>query len=164
MLGTPRLSHALIVAVLLLAYLRLGWGAEWAQPSMAHSLQGETVFKSEVELVVLNAAVYGQNRQLVTGLPREAFQLFQDGKPQPIHQFSSRDIPVSLGILVDSSASMTDKRSAVNAAALALVRASNPEDEVFIVNFKDTPELAQDYTHDIAALEQGTRVCIEFFV
>ena len=122
---------------------------------MAQPIQGETVFRSEVELVVLNAAVFDQKQQLVTGLPREAFQLFQDGKPQPIHQFSSRDIPVSLGILVDSSASMTNKRSAVNAAALALVRASNPEDEVFILNFKDTVELAQDYTADITALEQA---------
>src|SRR3990172_12771583 len=99
MQGSLRLSRALIMAALLLAYLRLGRGAEWEHPAMAHPLQGEAVFKSEVELVLLNAAVYGQDQQLVTGLPREAFQLFQDGKPQPIHQFSSRDIPVSLGIL-----------------------------------------------------------------
>ena len=49
----------------------------------------------------------------------------------------------------------SDKRAAVNAAALALVRASNPEDEVFVLNFKDTPELTQDYTNDIALLAQG---------
>ncbi|MBI4459154.1 MAG: VWA domain-containing protein [Acidobacteria bacterium] len=121
-----------------------------------NSGQGEEArFKTEVDVVALHAAVLDRNQQLITGLPREAFQVFQDGKEQPITQFSNRDIPVSMGILVDSSASMTDKRAAVNAAALALVRASNPQDEVFILNFREEPELAQDFTDDIALLSQA---------
>ncbi|MCZ6492024.1 MAG: VWA domain-containing protein [Acidobacteria bacterium] len=115
----------------------------------------EALFKTQVNLVVLHATVHDRNRRLVTGLPQEAFQVFQDGNEQRVTQFSNRDIPVSMGIVIDASASMIDKRASVNAAALQLVRASNPEDEIFILNFRDTPELAQDYTSDIAALERG---------
>lgn len=111
--------------------------------------------KAAVELVVLYATVLDRDQNLVTGLPQGAFQVLQDGKPQTITQFSNRDLPVAMGILVDSSASMVPKRAAVNAAALALVEASNPEDEVFILNFKDTAELAQDFTNDIEALARG---------
>ena len=133
-----------------------GQSAGQSLPAEERSAEGkEARFTAEVDLVALSAAVLDQNQQLVTGLPREAFQVLQDGKEQTITQFSNRDIPVSMGILVDSSASMVDKRAAVNAAALALVRASNPEDEVFILNFKDTPEVTQDYTNDIALLSQG---------
>jgi VWFA-related protein len=115
----------------------------------------EPLFKTQVDLVALYVAVLDRDQHLVTGLPRSAFQVFDQGKPQAITEFSNRDIPVSMGIVVDSSASMMDKRVLVNAAALALVRASNPEDEVFILNFKDEAELAQDYTNEIAALERG---------
>ena len=112
-------------------------------------------FSTAVDLVVITATVTDRLHQLVTGLPREAFEIFQDGKRQPIAQFSNRDIPVSMGIVVDSSASMTNKRVAVNAAALALARASNPEDEIFILNFKNTPEITQDFTNDIELLSNA---------
>jgi VWFA-related protein len=60
-----------------------------------------------------------------------------------------------MGILVDNSGSMNDKRSRVAAAALALVKASNPDDEVFIVNFNDDPYLDQSFTHDAKKLEEA---------
>ena len=116
---------------------------------------GEAVFRTQVDRVVLHAAVPDRNQRLITGLPQQAFRVFQDGKLVPLSGFSNRDIPVSMGLVVDSSASMAVKRGAVNDAALALVRASHPEDEVFVVNFKDTPELTQDFTSDITALEHG---------
>ena len=144
------------VALILTPWAVRGQSTGQSLPTEERSAEGKEVrFTAEVDLVALYAAVLDQNQQLVTGLPREAFRVLQDGKEQTITQFSNRDIPVSMGILVDSSASMMDKRAAVNAAALALVRASNPEDEVFILNFKDTPEVTQDYTNDIALLAQG---------
>jgi len=118
--------------------------------------EGETaLFRAQVDRVVLYAAVFDRQKNLVTGLPQESFRVYQDGKLQQLSGFSNHDIPVSMGIAVDSSASMIEMRAAVNAAALALVRASNPADEVFVVDFKDTVELTQDFTNDIAALEQG---------
>ncbi|HWP84564.1 MAG TPA: VWA domain-containing protein [Terriglobia bacterium] len=117
--------------------------------------QGPAVFRAQVDRVVLHAAVFDRQQRLVTGLPQQAFRVYQDGKQLQLSGFSNQDIPVSMGIAVDSSASMTPLRPAVNAAALALVRASHPADEVFIVDFKDTVELTQDFTNDLAALERG---------
>lgn len=131
-------------------------GPPYEAPSSQEPSGGDApLFRTQVDLVALHVAVFDSLQHLVTGLPREAFEVLDDGKPQRITEFSNRDIPVSMGILVDSSASMTDKRPSVNAAALALVRASNPADEVFILNFRDSSELTQDYTSDIAELERG---------
>lgn len=123
--------------------------------SRADTGNGGAVFRTQVDRVVLYAAVLDRQQRLVTGLPRQAFRIYQDGKLQQLSGFSNQDIPVSMGIAVDSSASMMQMRAKVNAAALALVRASHPDDEVFIVDFKDTVELTQDFTNDITKLERG---------
>ena len=119
------------------------------------SAAGDALFRTQVDRVVLYAAIFDGQQRLVTGLTQQAFRVYQDGQLQRLSGFSNQDIPVSMGIAVDSSASMTEKRAAVNAAALALVRASHPADEVFLVDFKDTVEISQDFTSDIASLERG---------
>ena len=88
-------------------------------------------------------------------LPKSAFQIFENGVKQEIKSFRHEDVPVSLGLIIDSSASMTNKRDRVAAAALALVQSSNPDDEVFIVNFADTPSLDVDFTSDAKVLKKG---------
>jgi VWFA-related protein len=75
--------------------------------------------------------------------------------PQTISVYRHEDMPVSLGILVDDSGSMSSKRAAVTKSALDLVRLSNPQDETFIVNFADEPFLDQDFTNDISKLNDG---------
>src|SRR5436305_7032334 len=95
------------------------------------------VFKKQVEEVQLHASVIDDKQHPVTNLDRDAFTVFEDGQPQRITSFRREDIPVALGILIDNSGSMRDKRAAVNQAALNLVRASNPQDEVLVVNFND---------------------------
>jgi VWFA-related protein len=125
------------------------------QPAPGTPDAGDVVFRTQVDRVVLHAAVVDSKQRLITGLPQSAFRLYQDGKLVPLRGFSNRDIPVSMGLVIDSSASMLDKRDSVNASALALVRASHPEDEVFVVNFRDTAALAQDYTSDITMLERS---------
>ena len=142
-------------ATLLLALISCLNSLAQNPPSRTQSGSGDAVFRTQVDRVVLYAAVFDRQQRLVTGLPQQAFRVFQDGKLQRLSGFSNQDIPVSMGIAVDSSASMTEMRAAVNAAALALVRASNPADEVFLVDFKDTVEMTQDFTNDIAALERG---------
>ncbi|HXE90201.1 MAG TPA: VWA domain-containing protein [Terriglobales bacterium] len=112
-------------------------------------------FRKEVEEVILHATVVDQHQRLVTNLPREAFTVYEDGEPQKITSFRREDIPVSLGIVIDNSASMMRSRSAVNQAAINLVRASNPQDEVFIVNFADEYYLDQDFTSDVAKLKEA---------
>ncbi len=113
------------------------------------------IFRADSRLVVLHASVVDRNGKLVTNLPRSAFKVFEDGVEQQIKVFRREDVPVSLGLVIDNSGSMRDKRLKVEAAALALVKASNPQDEVFIVNFNDDAYLDVDFTGDIKKMEEG---------
>jgi VWFA-related protein len=105
-----------------------------------------------VREVILQATVVDGHQRLVTSLEQSAFQVLEDGRPQRIVSFRREDIPVALGIVIDNSGSMRLKRPSVNAAALNLVRASNPQDQVFVVNFNSDSFLDQDYTGDVKLL------------
>jgi VWFA-related protein len=116
---------------------------------------GGVVFEAGTQRVVLHTTVVDKNDRIVTDLTRDDFKVFEDDAPQEILQFSQEDVPVSLGILVDNSGSMRDKRQKVNAAALEFVKASNPEDEVFIVNFNDEPFLDSPFTKSQERMQDG---------
>jgi Ca-activated chloride channel family protein len=113
------------------------------------------VFRKEVDEVTLHASVVDDHFRPITDLTRNDFTVFEDGKPQKITSFRNEDIPVALGIVIDNSGSMRDKRPQVNAAALNLVRSSNPQDQVFIVNFSEEYFLDQDYTGSIPKLKDA---------
>ncbi len=98
---------------------------------------GEYMFKVDVSLVVLPVTVLDKKGRMVNDLKRENFRVFEDGVPQKLSVFTHADIPVTMGIIIDDSGSMRPKRSAVNAAALTFVKTSNPQDQVFVVNFND---------------------------
>ena len=117
--------------------------------------QGVFVFKKDVDEVLLHASVIDDKQHIVTTLDRGAFTVFEDGKPQNIISFRHEDIPVAMGIVIDNSGSMREKRNKVNQAALNLVRSSNPKDEVFIVNFNDEYYLDQDFTNDLLKLKEA---------
>ncbi len=119
------------------------------------SENGTFVFRKQVEEVVLHATVVDDKQHIITSLDRGDFNVFEDGHPQSITSFRHEDIPVAMGIVVDNSGSMREKRQKVNAAALNLVRASNPSDEVFIVNFNDEYYNDQDFTSNINKLKAG---------
>ncbi len=89
------------------------------------------------QLVVLNVGVQDSHGTNIKGLKAEDFKIFEDGHPQTIKQFAAEDRPVTLGIVVDASGSMRTRQPEVVTAALAFVRASNPQDETFVVNFND---------------------------
>jgi Ca-activated chloride channel homolog len=129
------------------------------EPPSAHQTPdsdgGGFVFKKNVEEVVLHATVFDDKQRFVTNLEKNAFTVYEDGHPQTITSFRHEDIPVSIGIVVDNSGSMREKRQKVNAAALNLVRASNPSDEVFVVNFNDEYFLDQDFTANINKLKEA---------
>jgi VWFA-related protein len=112
-------------------------------------------FTAETRLVVLHASVSDKKGRLVPNLQEKNFKVFENGVEQPIKIFKHEDVPVSMGLLIDDSGSMRDKRTRVEAAALALVRASNPQDEVFVVNFNDEAYLDVPFTNDAKRMEQG---------
>jgi VWFA-related protein len=117
--------------------------------------RGDAVFTAGTRLVVLHATVVDRKGKLVTDLPRNAFKVFEDGAEQQLKIFKREDVPVSIGIVVDNSGSMREKRKKVEDAAMALVKASNPLDEVFIVNFNDEAYLDVPMTNDMKKLEEG---------
>jgi Ca-activated chloride channel family protein len=116
---------------------------------------GDRTFRADTRLVVLHASVVDKNGRLLTNLKEDSFKVFEDNVQQPLKNFRREDVPVSLGLIVDNSGSMRDKRKKVEAAALAMIKASNPQDEVTVVNFND--ELYQDvlFTNDMRKLEEG---------
>jgi Ca-activated chloride channel family protein len=116
---------------------------------------GVYTLHQDVDEVLQTCAVVDEKGRTVTDLARGDFHIFEDGVPQTMSSFLHQDQPVSLGILVDNSGSMRDKRVAVNAAALVLLRNSNPSDASFIVNFSDHAYLDQAFTSDIDALNRG---------
>jgi Ca-activated chloride channel homolog len=119
------------------------------------------VFRTETRLVVCHTTVVDAEGRLVTDLPKEAFQVFENAVRQEIKVFRREDLPVSVGLIVDSSGSMRDKRAKVEAAALALVKDSNPDDEVFVVNFSDEAVIenpgGKPFTSDIREMEQALK-------
>lgn len=116
---------------------------------------GVFVFKKEVEEVVLHATVVDERMHLITDLDKAAFSVFENNAPQPITSFRHEDVPVAIGVVIDNSGSMREKRDKVNKAAINLVRASNPEDQVFVVNFNDEYYLDQDFTSDVKKLRDA---------
>ena len=118
---------------------------------------GVFTLRAEVDEVVLHATVVDDRQRLVTNLDRNAFTVFENGQAQPITSFRHEDVPVAVGILVDDSASMRDKRPAVSQAALNFVRSSNPDDRVFVVNFSDPQDIYIDaeFTASIPKLKEA---------
>jgi Ca-activated chloride channel homolog len=155
MLPPSKLTSGLLLAACLL------FGQ--TQPPPADREPTGTVFRSDTRIVVLHVTVVDKSGHLVTNLGKEAFQVFENGQSQQIRTFKREDVPVSLGLVVDNSGSMRDKRGKVETACLALVKASNPQDEVFVVNFNDEAFLdnpkGKDFTNDIKEMEEAlTRI------
>lgn len=96
-----------------------------AAASLADEPQ-DYVIRSEVRLVLLDVSVKDRNHGFVAGLSKDNFAVFEDSVRQPITVFANDDLPVTVGILVDSSRSMTPKRDDVIAAAETFIEESNP--------------------------------------
>ena len=104
---------------------------------LAQAAPGAPAFKSTSELVVLHVAVVDRRAGFVSGLPRDAFTVYEDGRPQPIKFFQNDDTPVTVGLLIDSSQSMGTRRRGVIEAGMAFAASSRPDDEMFTINFNE---------------------------
>jgi Ca-activated chloride channel family protein len=143
---------AMRAAVVLLFMVAIS-DAQTAQPEKVP----ETTFRIATDLVQLNVSVFDSSGQIIKGLSQSAFTVYEDNVKQEVSVFRQEDVPVSLGLLIDSSASMENKKDRVASAALAMVKASNPGDEVFIINFNEEADIVQDFTSDLASLEKSLR-------
>jgi VWFA-related protein len=115
----------------------------------------DALFTSDTRLVVLHATVLDKSGKLLTTLQQSAFTVKENNIVQPVKLFRREDVPVSMGLVIDNSGSMRNKRERVNAAAQAFVKASNPQDEIFVVNFSDDAYLDVPLTNDGKRLEEG---------
>jgi VWFA-related protein len=133
-------------------------GAAPAPPPQASVItreDGQFTLHADAYEVRLNATVLDPAGHNVDSLTQDAFRVYEDGVPQTIIGFKHEDLPVSLGLLIDNSGSMYDKSAAVDAAALDLVKLSNPQDEAFLVDFSSEAYIDQDFTSSIDKLQQG---------
>src|SRR6516225_1380751 len=113
--------------------------------------------KLDVNLVVLHTTVLDDRGKFVEGLTQDNFRVYEDKVEQKLSIFKREDIPVSMGLVIDNSGSMRDKRPRVNEAALTLVQNSNPQDEAFVVNFNDDfyLDLDKDFSSNIPELKEA---------
>jgi len=113
---------------------------------MAYS--NASIIHKNVDLVMVPVTVTDQRDRTVTGLDQNNFRLFDGKQQQTIKHFSSEDAPVSLGIVLDLSSSMSKKLDTARQAVSEFCKAANPLDEFFMVTFADRPELALDFTKE----------------
>jgi len=159
--GKPTLRDTAHLSSCLAAFLALITISSWAraqEPTPTPSRPGdEYTVKVNVDMVVLRATAQDRKNVLVSGLNQDNFQVYEDGVLQPIKQFSHEDVPVTVGLVVDNSGSMKSKRHEVIAAALAFARSSNPQDQMFVVNFNEKVSLGLpgniSFTDQVAQLQ-----------
>jgi VWFA-related protein len=128
-------------------------------PAGKNQLQREAngmyTMHEDVDEVLLTCAVVDERGRPVLDLNRNDFHIWEDGVPQTTTSFTHQDVAAAMGILIDSSGSMLDKRSAVDAAANKLLAESNARDSAFVVNFNEKAYLDQGFTVDRVALQRG---------
>jgi VWFA-related protein len=117
--------------------------------------EGVYTMHEDVDEVLLNCTVVDEKGRPILDLSRNDFHIAEDGVPQQTSSFIHQDLPVAMGILIDSSGSMLDKRTAVDAAANKLLYESNPRSTAFVVNFNEKAYLDQGFTVDRVALRRG---------
>src|SRR5258708_5557023 len=103
--------------------------------------QEEFRITTHSDLVLLDVSVKDPAGGFVTGLTKDQFKIYDNGREQNIKTFEAGDIPVTVGLVVDNSGSMRSKKAEVVTAALTFVTESNPKDEMFVVNFNDRARL-----------------------
>lgn len=132
---TRRRDVLWVVGALLVSRRAIGWDVN-KSPNESEGEQNYTI-RTTSRLVLLDVSVKDAKGGFVSGLNKDNFQVFENGQLQQITQFADADIPVTVGLVVDESGSMRPKRLDVITAALEFVGASNPHDEVFVVNFNE---------------------------
>jgi Ca-activated chloride channel homolog len=105
--------------------------------------------KINADLVLVPVTITDPMNRLVTGLEKENFQLFEGSSGQEIKSFSSEDAPVSLGVIFDSSGSMSSKMDRAKDAVVEFFKTANPQDEFFMITFSDEPEVVSDFTSSV---------------
>jgi len=115
----------------------------------------EDILQLRTELVLLDVTVVNENNQPVKDLKQELFQVYEDRILQKIEFFNREEVPVSIGLVIDTSGTMRSKLERVIKASINFVKQSRPKDELFLIDFKEEPTLVEDFTDDIGAIQDA---------
>ena len=110
--------------------------------------------KVDVHLVLLPVTITDLMNRPVTGLERDNFKVFEGKEPQDIRHFSGEDMPVSLGVIFDTSGSMTSKFDRAREAIVEFFKTANPQDEFFMIAFSDKPEELSNFTSSVEDIQE----------
>jgi len=150
-------NKILIVAVLLTialpAAITARAGRRQAPQEPTADKKPSQTLKIDVDLVLVNATVTDSLNRYVSGLESAHFQIWEDKVEQKVEYFNAEDVPISVGVIFDVSGSMKDKISTARNAAATFLKTGNPEDEYFLVEFANRPEVAADFTTDVTKLQ-----------
>ena len=135
----------ILLSICVMAFLLLS-PVSRAQEKEKKSKEPDYTLNVDVNLVLLHVTVVDDKDNLVKGLNKTDFSVFEDKVSQDVSLFKEEDAPVSMGLVIDNSGSMRTKRERVNRAAVTFVKTSNPQDEVFLINFNDQVFIDQDFT------------------
>lgn len=128
-----------------------------AQEQKPTAPQGAPTFKTGIDLVALSVTVVDGHQKYVSGLTPHDFQVFEDGVLQDLSFFSASQTPLDLAILLDTSASMSDKLALAQAAALGLAKTLRAEDRAAVIDLKDRVDILQPFTNDAQKIEAAIR-------
>jgi Ca-activated chloride channel family protein len=131
------------------------------------SLRTGIQFRVDTNIVLVPLTVTDPMDRLVTGLEKQNFSIYEDGHPQSIRSFACDDAPVSIGVILDLSGSMSNKVVRARGAVLQFMKTSNPQDEFFVIGFNDRPYLLTDFTSSaddvearLATIQPGHRTAL----
>jgi Ca-activated chloride channel homolog len=153
----PRMASRIQLAVPLFLIMLPSVAPSQALSASQKPADDQYKIKVNANLVILHATAQDHKGTLVSGLDKNSFRIYENGALQQIKYFSHDDIPVTVGLVIDNSGSMGSKRSEVIAAALAFARSSNPQDQMFVVNFNEHVRFAlpdrTPFTDQVSELE-----------
>src|SRR6266403_2815469 len=156
-------SPQLILLLLLGAIFNFAKPASAQSPvsdEVKHDTPGQTIKPSQVlhidvNLALVNVTVTDPYSRIVTGLEPDNFRVFEDNVEQEVVNFSSEDVPISIGVILDLSSSMANKLGKAKEAALQFFKTANPQDEFFLVGFNDRARLISPFTHNVEDLQSA---------
>jgi Ca-activated chloride channel homolog len=149
-------SRAVFTACLAVLLAGVALNTAWSQDYPMVNPE-QFAIRSDVSLAVLNLSVRDHKGHFIEGLDKKAFEVYENGVPQQIESLSHEDLPITVGLVIDSSGSMGPKRSEVVNASLRFAHCSNPEDQVFVIHFNENVSLSlppdSPFTSSVAQLE-----------
>jgi len=148
---------AAVIAVGLLAKPVIAGRGTSAQAAPARPQEKSQIFKAAVDIVSLNVTVVDNQNRYVTDITEDEFTVLEDGLRQELTFFNRTNLPIALSLLIDTSASMENRLTTAQDAAIGFVRKLRPQDFAQVVDFDSRVEIAQDFTSNAADLERAIR-------